>query len=165
MSFRSNGRSAQYAKWNAARKATGYRSQYEADIAASLTTQGVASCYEPCRIPYTVNVCATYKPDWTLPDQAIVLEAKGEFSKADRDKMMIIKAQYQHLDIRFMFQNPNQKVAGRQTCAGWADRHGFKWCKGPALPPDWITHKPGVRSRKAFDAVAKAAEAPHVVPA
>ena len=38
MTFRSSSRSraAQFARWNEVRRRTGYRSQYEADIAAAL---------------------------------------------------------------------------------------------------------------------------------
>ncbi|MDE7064509.1 MAG: endonuclease [Desulfovibrionaceae bacterium] len=154
MTYRSRtGRAAQFARWNAVRVATGYRSRYEADVAAALQTCGADAEYEPGRIPYDVHLTAHYKPDWVLRAQAILLEAKGEFPKADRDKMLLLKQQYPHLDIRFIFQNPNAKTTGRQTCATWADVHGFKWCGGPGIPPAWLKHKPGVRSRRAFDAL------------
>ena len=154
MTYRSRtGRAAQFARWNAVRAATGYRSQFEADVAAALKASAPDVAYEPVRIPYTVTLNPTYKPDWALPSQAVFLEAKGEFPKADRDKMLLLKQQYPHLDIRFIFQNPNARTAGRQTCAKWAEEYGFKWCKGPGIPPAWLKHKPGVRARKAFDAV------------
>ena len=153
-------RAAQYAKWNKVRKETGYRCQYEADIAAFLAESGVTSKYEPWRIPYVVNISAVYKPDWTLPDQCIVIEAKGEFRKEDRDKMLRVKGQYPHLDIRIVFQQPTAKVAGKTTCAMWAENNGFLWCKGPKLPTEWLTHKPGARSRKAFAKVCENAAPP-----
>lgn len=153
-------RAAQYAKWNAVRAATGYRSQYEADVAAALATTGEDIQYEALRIPYVVNICATYKPDFVLPKQAIMLEVKGEFRKEDRDKMQRVKAQYPHLDIRILFQAPKGKVAGKLTAAEWADNNGFPWCKGPSLPPEWFKHKPSAKSRKAFDKVCEDARPP-----
>lgn len=146
------GRAAQFARWNAVRAATGYRSQFEAEIAAALAASGTEADYEPARIPYNIHLTAHYTPDWLLPAQAIVLEAKGRFTKADRDKMLLVKQQHPHLDIRLIFQAPNAKTAGRQTCAAWADKHGFPWC-GPDIPADWLRHKPGVRARRAFDAL------------
>lgn len=96
MPFRSSsgggGRAAQYARWNEVRRRTGYRSRFEADIAETL--KGTGAVYESARLPYSVTLTATYKPDWLLPDQCIVLEAKGELDKADRDKMQLIRQQY-----------------------------------------------------------------------
>lgn len=155
-------RLAQYARWNKVRQETGYRSQYEADVAAILSASVEGVKYEALRIPYTVNICATYKPDFVLPQQAIMLEVKGEFRKDDRDKMQRIKAQYPHLDIRIMFQNPKAKVAGKLTAAVWADNNGFPWCKGPSLPLEWVQHKPCAKSRKAFDKVCDDALPPSV---
>lgn len=85
--FRSSSRSraAQFARWNEVRRRTGYRSQFEADIAAAL--EGTGAAYESSRLPYSVTTTATYTPDWLLPDQCILIEAKGELGKADRDKM------------------------------------------------------------------------------
>ena len=112
MTFRSSSRSraAQYARWNEVRRRTGYRSQFEADIAASL--EGTGAAYESARLPYSVTTTATYTPDWILPGQCILIEAKGELGKADRDKMLLIRQQYPHLDIRFVLQARRQEQAG-----------------------------------------------------
>lgn len=154
MPFRSSsgggGRAAQYARWNEVRRRTGYRSRFEADIAETL--KGTGAVYESARLPYSVTLTATYKPDWLLPDQCIVLEAKGELDKADRDKMQLIMQQYPHLDIRFVLQTPNAKLTKTVTQADWCEKTGFPWCRGPGIPDDWLKHKPGVRSRRAFAA-------------
>lgn len=145
-------RAAQFARWNKVRRETGYRCQYEADVAAGLAADGVETSYEALRIPYVVNICAAYKPDWALHEQAIMLEVKGEFRKEDRDKMLLVKQQHPHLDIRLMFQRPGGKVTQKLTYAMWAEKNGFPWCQGPRLPDDWRRHKPGVLSRMAFAA-------------
>lgn len=151
--FRSSSRYAQYARWNEVRRRTGYRSQYEADIAAGLTASGVSAAYEAVRLPYSVTLSSTYTPDWILPEQCIVLEAKGAFSKADRDKMELIKSQYPHLDIRMVLQHPTARLTpkARMTLADWCDARDFPWCGGPQLPEAWLRHRPGVRARKAFE--------------
>ena len=48
--FRSSSRSraAQFARWNEVRRRTGYRSQFEADIAAAL--EGTGAAYESSRL-------------------------------------------------------------------------------------------------------------------
>ena len=109
----SNSRAAQFARWNEVRRRTGYRSQFEADIAAAL--EGTGAAYESSRLPYSVTTTATYTPDWLLPDQCILIEAKGELGKADRDKMQLIRQQYPHLDIRFVLQTPNAKQSQRPS--------------------------------------------------
>ena len=150
--FRSSSRSraAQFARWNEVRRRTGYRSQFEADIAAAL--EGTGAAYESSRLPYSVTTTATYTPDWVLPDQCILIEAKGELGKADRDKMQLIRQQYPHLDIRFVLQTPNAKLTKTVTQADWCEKNGFPWCKGPGIPDGWLKHRPGVRSRRAFAA-------------
>ena len=150
--FRSSSRSraAQFARWNEVRRRTGYRSQFEADIAAAL--EGTGATYESARLPYSVTTTATYTPDWILPVQCILIEAKGELSKADRDKMQLIRQQYPHLDIRFVLQTPNAKLTKTVTQADWCEKNGFPWCKGPSIPDDWLRHRPGIRSRRAFAA-------------
>ena len=88
-------RYAQYARWNAVRKATGYRSGFEAEVGAALDPHG---------------------------------------------------ALFQSLTAR-----TSPKIG--QTYAQWAAAHGFPCCKGPAVPEDWLKHKPSARSRKAFEAI------------
>ena len=146
-------RYAQYAKWNAVRRETGYRSGFEAEVGPPLETHG--ALYEPVRIQYDLHLRATYTPDWLLPDQCIVLEAKGRFPKEDRDKLLLIKQQYPDLDIRIIFQSLTAKTSPKvgQTYAQWAEVNGFPCCKGPGVPDDWLTHKPSAHSRKAFEAI------------
>lgn len=143
-------RTQQYKRWAALRRTTGFRSQFEADIHASLP-EGSGS-YETARIPYKVTILRHYTPDWGLPKQAIVLEAKGRFTKADRDKMLMLKAQYPDLDIRLVFMSLTTKVTKGMTVADWCKQHGFPCCKGPALPASWLSHKPSEHQRAAFDA-------------
>lgn len=140
----------QYKRWASLRRETGFRSRFEAEINASLP-QGAAR-YEAAHIPYKVTVLRHYTPDWLLPAQAIVLEAKGRFTKADRDKMLLVKTQYPDLDIRLVFMSLTAKVARSMSAADWCKEHGFLCCKGPSLPAAWLEHRPGPRQQAAFAA-------------
>ncbi|WP_302736900.1 endonuclease [uncultured Desulfovibrio sp.] len=139
----------QYKSWAALRLSTGFRSQFEADVHASFP-EGCAR-YEAGAIPYKVEVRRRYTPDWLLPEQAIVIEAKGRFTKADRDKMLLIKAQYPCLDIRMIFMSLSARVTKALTVGDWCRQYGFPCCKGPSIPTTWLTHKPGKEQREAFD--------------
>lgn len=143
-------RTTQYKRWASLRRNTGFRSQFEADIHAGLP-EGSAR-YEAVHIPYKVVVQRRYTPDWALPTQAIMIEAKGRFTKADRDKMLLVKSQFPDLDIRLIFMSLTAKVTKTMTHEAWAKQHGFPCCKGPSLPADWLAHKPSKQQRAAFDA-------------
>lgn len=111
-----------------------YRSQFEARTALQL--RGAVLSYEGETIPYTVE--HAYTPDFTLKN-GIRLEAKGYFTPADRAKHLALKKQHPALDIRFVFQTPNNRLSrsSKTTYAQWAEKHGFKWC-GPAVPGEWL---------------------------
>ena len=151
--YRSSNLANLHRKWNAVRKETGYRSQFEADVAEHL--KGVEALYEECVIPYSVTINTSYKPDWILPKQCIVLEAKGRFSIDDRNKMLIVKQQNPNLDIRMIFQDPNAKVTKTMTNATWCDKHGFPWCNAKEIPDEWFMHKPDSNSKEAFKKIRK----------
>jgi hypothetical protein len=140
---------SRYAKFNRTRKETGYRSGLEVQIAASL--QGIEALYEAIKIPYTVTSHHTYHPDFVLPKQAIIIEGKGEFSAADRKKMLTVKMQHPDLDIRIVFSNPNAKIGkkSKTTYAGWCKKNGFPYAKG-TVPEEWRKHRPKAAQKKAL---------------
>ena len=119
----------------------GYRSGLEAKIMRMLIEAGINAKYEPGRIPYTVAP-KTYTPDFILPN-GIVIETKGYFLSADRTKHLAIKAQYPNIDLRFIFQNPKQRLnkTSRTTYEAWCIQHGFiyaaKW-----IPQTWLDEPP-----------------------
>ena len=113
-----------------------YRSKFEAGLAAGLIQNKVNFTYEDMTLPYVIK--ATYKPDFILSN-GVVIEAKGHFRPEDRKKLLAVKKQHPDLDIRFVFQNGNDKLtrAKRSVTYGqWATRHGFKWASG-SIPQDW----------------------------
>lgn len=117
-----------------------YRSGLEEINAEFLKTQGIRYEYEGFRIPFIQPVKPrTYTPDFLL-ENGIIVETKGEFVAADRQKHLLVKEQEPNLDIRFVFQNPNAKIykGSKTTQAQWAEKHGFKWAK-KLIPADWWT--------------------------
>lgn len=120
----------------------GYRSGLEERICEELDSKQVEYEYETVKIPFTPPIKQrTYTPDIILGN-GLILELKGRFITADRQKHRYIKSQYPDVDIRFVFQNPNQKInKGSKTTYGmWCDKYGFKYAKG-SIPQSWIEEK------------------------
>jgi len=124
---------------------SGFRSKFEEALAGNLEARGVTFRYEPFKIPYKkpVKRDPTYLPDFVLPN-GIIIEAKGYFESEDRTKHKLIQAQYPEFDIRFVFQNSNNKLSktSKTTYGAWATNNGFKYAD-TFIPQDWIdeTHK------------------------
>ena len=127
----------------------GFRSGLEEDTAEDLTALGIDYTYEeaaiqyekPARVSkYTPDFHVYNRPDGTPRDQLLIIETKGRFLTEDRQKMLLIKRQHPHLDIRFLFSNPNAKISkqSKTTYASWCEKHGFLYAKGPKVPLDWL---------------------------
>jgi hypothetical protein len=143
--------SNRWSAFNTVRKETGYRSGLEAEIAKDLKGRKASFLYEPKRLYYVHRT--HYTPDFILRKQAIIIEAKGEFTSADRKKMRLVKEQYPDLDIRMVFSNPNTLIGkkSKTTYAMWCERHGFPYAKG-RIPEEWLKHKPKAKQKKALEA-------------
>lgn len=121
----------------------GFRSGLEGANSAFLKALGHPVLYEILRIPYVKpSSLHVYTPDFELMN-GIVVETKGKFELSDRKKHLLVKAQHPHLDIRFVFTNPNARIyKGSPTTYGdWCARHGFIFAK-KLIPADWLT-EPG----------------------
>ena len=121
----------------------GWRSGLEESLASDLHSRGVDFEYEQHRLAYQVPTrTAHYTPDFyvtTKSGKVIVVESKGRFVTADRQKMLLVKAQHPHLDIRMVFSNPNTKISKQSstTYGKWCEKHGFKYAKG-LVPESWL---------------------------
>ena len=71
-----------------------------------------------------------YTPDFRLPN-GILVETKGRFTAEDRQKHIHFKASNPHLDVRFIFNNPDAPLyKGSPTTYGmWCRKHGFKFAR------------------------------------
>jgi len=119
----------------------GYRSGLEKDTASWLRKRKVKFTYEEKKIKWLDHRTRTYTPDFILSN-GIIIETKGRFVAADRRKHLEIKKQYPHLDIRFVFSNPNAKLskASNTTYAQWCNRHGYKYA-AKTIPEEWLTEE------------------------
>ena len=82
---------------------------------------------------------AVYWPDFTL-DNGILIECKGRFTATDRTKMLRVKNQNPHADIRLVFQRASNRLTKSPnsiTYGEWADKHGFPWAQG-TIPVEWL---------------------------
>ena len=117
----------------------GYRSGLEEKIAQELKALGVPFEYESSKIKFLQPAKQrTYTPDFILPN-GIIIETKGRFTTADRQKHLMIKEQHPDIDIRFIFQNSNTKISkkSKTTYAMWCEKNGFLYAD-KSIPLAWI---------------------------
>jgi hypothetical protein len=120
-------------------KKHGFRSGLEEDIDKSLKSRGVSGEYEQHKISYSKPATNhTYTPDFKLPN-GIFIETKGRFVLADRQKHILIKSQHPELDIRFVFQNANNKIrkGSKTTYADWCVKNNFIY-SNKEIPNSWL---------------------------
>ena len=114
-----------------------FRSKFEAAVAASLKKRGLNFHYEGQALSYVIQ--AFYTPDFILPN-GVIVETKGLFDSDDRRKMVAVKEQNPHLDIRLCFMKADVKLSRAPrslTYWQWAERHGFLWSEGH-IPTTWF---------------------------
>lgn len=120
-----------------------FRSGLEARIAGDLEDNGIEYEFENLRIKYVKpQKYATYTPDFVLPN-GIIIEAKGRFLTADRQKHLLIKAQFPEHDIRFVFSNPASKIGkgSKTSYADWCEKKGYLYSQ-ELIPLSWIKEPP-----------------------
>lgn len=121
------------------RKKYSFRSGLEEAIADRLDEQGVKFTYEEQKIKFIRPAKnATYTPDFVLPN-GIIIEAKGRFLTADRQKHLLIKDQFPDYDIRFVFSNSKTRISkqSKTTYARWCEAKGFKYADR-LIPERWL---------------------------
>jgi hypothetical protein len=121
----------------------GYRSGLEGTVADQYKAAGEPVEYEKYSLRYTKPAKEhRYTPDF-VQRNGIVVETKGRFVTADRQKHLAIQACHPHLDIRFVFSNPNQKIGKKSstTYAMWCEKHGFQYA-ARLVPTAWIKEPP-----------------------
>lgn len=123
-------------------RALGFRSGLEGSIAAQIKAAVGHVEYETTKITYTKpERKATYTPDFPLPN-GIIVETKGRFLTADRQKHLLIKEQHPEIDIRFVFSRSASPIykGSKTTYADWCKHHGFKYAD-KLIPPAWFKEK------------------------
>jgi len=120
-------------------KELGFRSGFEYEAALNFDQRGIKYDYEPRAITYMVNEQKKYTPDFKLRDTDFYLEFKGWFKPADRKKALLFRESNPGIEIRFVFQNADNKIRkGSKTSYGdWCDKNGFKWANR-VVPDHWV---------------------------
>ena len=112
---------------NGVRTSSGFRSGLEQKIAQALDNAGVKYTYEDQVIEYLKPAkIARYTPDFVL-ENGIIVEVKGRFLTADRQKHLLVRQQHPDRDIRFVFSRSKERISkkSKTTYAMWCEKHGF----------------------------------------
>jgi predicted nuclease of restriction endonuclease-like RecB superfamily len=138
VSLKTSGQSEKHVSSERIKRRIRFRSKFEVSVAKSLADRGIKFEYESEKIVF-VPKPRTYTPDFYLPHNDIYIEAKGHLDKGDRVKMVLVKEQNPHLDIRFVFLNARNKIykGSKTTYGDWATRHGFEWAE-KSIPEEWL---------------------------
>jgi hypothetical protein len=124
-------------------RADGYKSGLEATIARQIeAVTGQPAKYETQTIEWTKPArIHRYRPDFLLPND-IVIEGKGVFDAADREKHLLLKEQRPGLDVRFVFSRSGASIYPRSptTLADWCLKHGFQFAD-KLIPVSWFKER------------------------
>jgi hypothetical protein len=120
----------------------GFRSGLEERVAEQLDKAGVKYTYEQVKLNYIKPASKhVYTPDFVLSN-GIVIETKGRFLLADRQKHILVKKHNPTLDIRFVFSNSNARIskASTTTYAQWCKKNGFQYAD-KTIPEEWFNER------------------------
>lgn len=95
--------------------------------------------YEKLTIPFLQPTKPRrYTPDFLL-NNGIIVETKGRFVTADRQKHLLVKQQHPALEIRFVFSNSKTRISkqSKTTYADWCGHHGFLFAD-KLVPQAWL---------------------------
>ena len=113
------------------KRTNGHRSGFEQTTTDLLKANKVKAEYEPKdkKLKYTKpSTNHTYQVDYVLGN-SIYVECKGRFTSTDRKKILLVKQYNPTVDLRIVFQAPNQKLSkiSKTTYAMWATKNCIKW--------------------------------------
>ena len=122
----------------------GYKSGLEHTVAEAIKTTPYDLKYETEIINYIVpERKAKYTPDFVFTKrngQFMFVETKGRWTTADRTKMKHVLASNPGVDIRMVFQNPNQRLSktSKTTYAEYALKLGINQVAKKDIPAEWL---------------------------
>jgi hypothetical protein len=119
-----------------------YRSGLEERNHAHIEKLGFTASFEGYQVQYVVPAReATYNPDFVLSN-GIIVETKGLWEVADRQKHLLIREQHPELDIRLVFSSSKSKLySGSKTTYGmWCEKHGILYAD-KLVPLVWLKEK------------------------
>lgn len=118
----------------------GWRSGLEDVVGEQLKGLGIRYEYETLTIPYAQPMKPRrYTPDFVLLHNGIIVETKGRFVTADRQKHLLVKAQYPDLDLRFVFSRSRDRISKQSetTYGVWCEKKGFLYAD-LRIPQAWL---------------------------
>ena len=127
----------------------GVRSGLEDVICAELTKKGVKYEYETLTLEYVQpEKKRKYTPDILLPN-GIVVEIKGRWVTADRQKIAMVVKQYPEMDLRMVFSNSRAKIskASKTTYGDYCEKLGIPYAD-KMIPDEWIKESKPCRKTK-----------------
>ena len=122
----------------------GYKSGLEHVVAEAIKSTPYDLKYETEIINYIVpERKAKYTPDFVFTKrngQIMYIETKGRWTTADRTKMKHVLASNPGVDIRMVFQNPNQRLSktSKTTYAEYALKLGIRHVAKKDIPTEWL---------------------------
>ena len=122
----------------------GYKSGLEHTVAEAIKSTPYDLKYETEIINYIVpERKAKYTPDFVFTKrngQIMYIETKGRWTTADRTKMKHVLASNPGVDIRMVFQNPNQRLSktSKTTYAEYALKLGIRHVAKKDIPTEWL---------------------------
>jgi hypothetical protein len=122
----------------------GYKSGLEHTVAEWIKSTPYDLKYETEIIHYIVpERKAKYTPDFVFikrNGQHMFVETKGRWTTADRTKMKHVLQSNPGVDIRMVFQNPNQRLSktSKTTYAEFALKLGIKYVAKKDIPGEWL---------------------------
>lgn len=122
----------------------GYKSGLEHTVAEAIKSTPYDLKYETEIVNYVVpERKAKYTPDFVFTKrngQLMFVETKGRWTTADRTKMKHVLASNPGIDIRMVFQNPNQRLSktSKTTYAEYALKLGIRYVAKKDIPAEWL---------------------------
>lgn len=97
------------------------------------------------------NTPRKYTPDFYLLSNGIVIETKGRFVTADRQKIKLVKQQHPDVDLRIVFSNSRARISKKSatTYAAWCNAQGIVYAD-KRIPSAWMTEAPNQKSMAAI---------------
>ena len=122
----------------------GYKSGLELTVSEQIKSTEYDLKYETEILNYIVpERKAKYTPDFVFikkNGEFMFIETKGRWTTADRTKMKHVLASNPGIDIRMVFQNPNQKLAKTSptTYEAFAKKLGIQHVAKKDIPAEWL---------------------------
>jgi hypothetical protein len=122
----------------------GYKSGLELTVADQIKSTEYDLKYETEILKYIVpERAAKYTPDFVFTKrngELMFVETKGRWTSADRLKMKHVLTSNPGVDIRMVFQNPNQKITkgSNTTYETYANKLGIQHVAKKDIPAIWL---------------------------